>query len=253
MIELIFIPLVIGSIIGLAFVLMILARIWRMPIDKPNLMNRIAQTLANGDKEKAILLLEDDNHPASVLLAFAFNLTLKNQQELRDAYEYGSHEMEKRLTYGTQTLAWLTMTVPLATLAVWATNFIGVPVDISVNLTWVLIGAIIAEIVFWNVTLFYVKLKSSAIIKRSDDHFRFFSGMIMGTESETSTSESSSGMFDDAEDKQGMFDETEDKQGMFDEPEDKQGMFDEPEDKVELSQKVEEISEGVIDKSKQDG
>lgn len=244
MVGLIFIPLVIGSIIGLAFVLMLLARIWRMPIDKPNLMNRIAQTLAIGDQEKAILLLEDDNHPASTLLAFAFNLTLKNQQELRDAYEYGAHEMEKRLTYGTQTLAWLTMTVPLATLAVWATNFIGVPGDIPVNLTWILIVAIIAEIIFWNTTLFYVKLKVSAIIKRSDDHFRFFSGMIIDEESDTSAS--ASGLFDESDGKQGIFDES-------DESENKQGMFDETQDKVELSQKVEEISKGVIDKSKQDG
>ncbi|MBU1022983.1 hypothetical protein KKB99_01735 [bacterium] len=175
---LIFIPLIIGSIIGLAFVIMLLSRIWRLPINNPNLMNRVAQTFVNGDREKALLLLEDDNHPTSVLLFFALKLKNASLQELKDAFEYGSHEIEKRLTFGTQTLAWLTLSVPFATLLIWASKFIGVKFEISANLTWVLLGAILTEILFWNVTLFYVKIKVSAIISRSEDHFKFFSGIV---------------------------------------------------------------------------
>lgn len=228
MVGLIFIPLVIGSIVGLAFVLMLLTRIWRIPIDKPKLMDRVAQTLANGDREKALLFLEDDNHPTSTLLAYAFKLAITNPSELKDVYEYGSLEMSKRLTFGTQTLAWLTMFVPFATLIIWATKFIGVPFDVSINLTWVLIGAILAEIIFWNATLFYVKFKSAAIIKRTDEYYKFFFGMIMA--SAHPQDESSEGSTTDIS-----------------------GLVDDTKDVVELSDKFQEISSAVSKKSQQDG
>ena len=217
MILLIFIPLILGSIIGLAFVLMLLSRILFQPLDKPELMNRIAHTFAMGDHEKAILLLEDDNHPVSNLLTFAFNLTVTSRDELRDAFEYGTHEMERRLTYGTQTLAWLTIAVPLATLAVWATNFIGVSVVITQKLVWVLVIATLSEIVLWNVTLVYVKIKAKMITRCAREHFQFFSGLILehrGDDSHLS------------------------------------GIVDETEDSVELSPKMREITEALSEKTR---
>ena len=215
---LIFIPLIIGSIIGLAFVIMLLVRIGRLPINKPNLMNRVAQTFANGDREKALLMLEDDSHPTSVLLFFALKLKDASLQELKDAFEYGSHEIKKRLTFGTQTLAWLTFAVPFGTLLIWATQFTGVKFEISYNLMWVLFGAIGIELLFWNITLFYVKIKVHSIISRTEDHFRFFSS-IVATNAEP---------------------------GM-----DISGLVDDTHDKVELSENLDQITDAVVEQSQE--
>lgn len=174
MIWIIFIPLIIGSIIGLAFVMMLLSRVWILPIDKPEFLNRIAQTLASGDKEKALLMLEEDNHPISNILSFSLKLSVDDVTEHKDAFEYASQEMIKRLTSGIQTLAWLSLLVPIATLLDW---FVLVPRP-SFQLSLVLWIAILTEVVFWNVTIIYVKLKTRFILNRANDHFTFLSGMM---------------------------------------------------------------------------
>ena len=174
MIWLIFIPLIIGSIIGLAFVMMLLARVWILPIDKPEFLNRIAQTLATGNKEKALLMLEEDNHPISAILSFSLKLPVDDVTEHKDAYDYASQEMIKRLTSGIQTLAWLSLLVPIATILVWLFLVPKPPAQLSLFL-WI---AVFSEIVFWNVAIIYVKLKTRFILNRANDHFAFLSGMM---------------------------------------------------------------------------
>jgi hypothetical protein len=142
-------------------------------MEKPNLFNRVAQTLATGSREKAILLLEEDNHPSSTILSFSLKHSAVNVEDIRGAFDYASLEMEKRLTYGTRTLAWLTIWIPVFT----AITYLIIPVRPSGNLLATLISAIIAEVLFWNVTLIYVKLKVRALIKHADIHFSFLSGM----------------------------------------------------------------------------
>jgi hypothetical protein len=181
MIWLIFIPLLIGSIIGLAFVMMLLSRVWFLPIDKPEFLNRIAQTLATGNKEKALLMLEEDNHPISAILSFSLKLPVDNVMEHKDAYDYVSQEMIKRLTSGIQTLAWLSLLVPIATILDWLVLVPKPPFNLSLFL-WI---AILTEIVFWNVTIIFVKLKTRFILNRANDHFTFLSGMMSMYESKS--------------------------------------------------------------------
>ena len=171
----VFIPALLASIIGLAFILMLLARCWQLPLDRNDLLNRVAQTIASGNREKALLTLEEDNHPASILLSFAMKLSTKNAEELRSAYEYAKHEMRSRMTKGTSALAWLTILVPVATGIIW----LALPVKPSHPLSLICGMCLISEIAFWNITLFYVKYKIAAIFSRTDDHFMFFSGLFM--------------------------------------------------------------------------
>jgi hypothetical protein len=176
---LIFIPFVTGSIIGLAFAMRILARVWILPIDKPEFLNRIAQTLASGNREKALLMLEEDNHPISAILSFSLKLQVDEIKEHKDAFDYASQEMIKRLTSGIQTLAWLSLLVPIATAIVWFVLVPKPPGQITI-FVWI---AIFSEIVFWNVTIFYVKLKTRLMFNRANDHFTFLSGMMSMFES----------------------------------------------------------------------
>jgi len=171
----VFIPVLIGSVIGLAYILMLLGRMWRLPLDRPELMNRVAQTIASGNREKALLMLDEDNHPSSILLSFAMKLSISNADELRTAYEYAKHEIRSRMTKGTSALAWLTIMVPIATGIAWLATPVKPPrlFDLIAGM------CLIAEIAFWNITLFYVKFKIASILSRADDHFQFFSGLFM--------------------------------------------------------------------------
>lgn len=176
----VFIPVLVGSIIGLASVLQLFTRCGHLQADNPNLLNRAAQMLAAGNKERAIILLEEDKHPISSLLSFTLSLSLKDPNELHHAYEYAREEIRRRLTKGTSALAWLTIAIPVATILIWLI----MPQKPSHLLNLVLIWAVIAEILFWNSTLFYVKLKTMSILTRADDHFKFFSGLFMASKPE---------------------------------------------------------------------
>jgi len=176
----VFIPVLLSSIIGLGYILMLLARIWRLPLDRPGLLNRVAQTIASGNREKALLMLEGDTHPVSILLSFILNLSVKNPKDLRHAYDYAREEIRAGMTKGTPALAWLTLLTPILTGTAW----IAVPEKPSKDALTLLGTAIITEIAFWNITLFYIKAKTAGILSRADDHFQFFSGLFIKFQNE---------------------------------------------------------------------
>jgi hypothetical protein len=131
--------------------------------------------LAAGNKEKAIILLEEDNHPISTLLSFMLSLSIKEPNELKNAYEYAREEMRRRLTGGTSMLAWLTLIIPIISFALWYV----IPLKTSHVLNSILLWTVIAEVLLWNSILFYIKFKVMSILSRADDHFTFFSGLFM--------------------------------------------------------------------------
>lgn len=170
---LVFLPLLIGSIIGLSFVLMLLSRVMFLPLYKSNLMNKVSQILASGNREKAIIILEEDNHPVSNILSHTFKHSASSGDDLRGIFEFASLESEKRLIYGTRTLAWLTAWVPAFSVLMY---FL-IPVKPSASLLLILKCAALVEIAFWVITIIYVKLKVQAIIRQANDQFSLLSGL----------------------------------------------------------------------------